>query len=95
MSDNEQKIEFSPSDVINALLHNRQQEQHFATQESVDNLKERLISFESKMDENLKDVRSEIKDVRNELKEQSSRADKLFFLIFSTLIAGFAALYFK
>lgn len=88
MSDNEQKIEFSPSDVINALLHNRQQEQHFATQESVDNLKERLISFESKTDENLKDV-------RNELKEQSSRADKLFFLIFSTLIAGFAALYFK
>lgn len=88
MSDNNQKIEISHSDVLNALLHNRQQEQHFATQESVDNLKERLMSFESKTDENFKDVRSE-------LKEQSSRMDKLFFLIFSTLIAGFSALYFK
>ncbi|MGR6863393.1 hypothetical protein ACU5EH_25335 [Aliivibrio salmonicida] len=44
--------------------------------------------FESKTDESLKDV-------RNELKEQSSKVDRLFFLIFSTLIAGFAALYFK
>ncbi|OCH37370.1 hypothetical protein [Aliivibrio fischeri] len=95
MSDNEKKIEISHSDVLNALLHNRQQEQHFATQESVDNLKERLMSFESKTDENFKEVRNEIKDVRSELKEQSSRMDKLFFLIFSTLIAGFSALYFK
>ena len=95
MTNSDIKIEFSQSDVLNALLHSRQQDQHFATQESVDNLKERVIMFESKMDESLKDVRSEIKDVRNELKEQSSKMDKLFFLIFSTLIAGFAALYFK
>ena len=88
MNNKDIKIEFSQSDVLNALLHSRQQDQHFATQESVDNLKERVIMFESKTDESLKDV-------RNELKEQSSKMDKLFFLIFSTLIAGFAALYFK
>lgn len=35
MSD--QKIELSTSDVVNALLHARQSEHHYATQESVDN----------------------------------------------------------
>lgn len=41
MSD-EKKIEFNQSDVINALLHAKQSEHHYATQESVDNLKERM-----------------------------------------------------
>ncbi|HIP76661.1 MAG TPA: hypothetical protein EYH12_05995 [Psychromonas hadalis] len=36
----DRKIEFSTSYVINALLHAKQTEHHYATQESVDNLKE-------------------------------------------------------
>ncbi|WP_118986226.1 hypothetical protein [Photorhabdus sp. CRCIA-P01] len=40
MSDSDdKKIEFSTSDVLNALLHRGQNMQHLATQESVDNLR--------------------------------------------------------
>lgn len=53
MSD-DKKIEFSQSDVLNALLHQRifegNREQHFATQESVDNLKESLRELKSDTD---------------------------------------------
>ncbi|PQQ27925.1 hypothetical protein [Photorhabdus hindustanensis] len=35
----DKKIEFSTSDVLNALLHRGQNMQHLATQESVDNLR--------------------------------------------------------
>ena len=43
-----EKIELSTSDVINALLHARQSEQQYATQESVDNLKEQMnVRFEA------------------------------------------------
>ncbi|MXF06712.1 hypothetical protein [Escherichia coli] len=38
MSD-DKKIEFSTSDVLNALLHKGQSLQHLATQESVENLR--------------------------------------------------------
>ncbi|NRN29103.1 hypothetical protein [Photorhabdus heterorhabditis] len=49
MSDsNDKKIEFSTSDVLNALLHRGQNMQHLATQESVDNLRrESEASFAS------------------------------------------------
>ncbi|KAA1188592.1 hypothetical protein [Photorhabdus heterorhabditis] len=49
MSDsNDKKIEFSTSDVLNALLHRGQNMQHLATQESVDNLRrESEFSFAS------------------------------------------------
>ena len=35
----DKKVEFSTSDVLNALLHRGQNMQHLATQESVDNLR--------------------------------------------------------
>ncbi|MBS9437464.1 hypothetical protein EAE91_09850 [Photorhabdus noenieputensis] len=38
-SSDDKKIEFSTSDVLNALLHRGQNMQHLATQESVDNLR--------------------------------------------------------
>ncbi|ETS30331.1 hypothetical protein BB987_00375 [Photorhabdus temperata] len=49
MSDSDdKKIEFSTSDVLNALLHRGQNMQHLATQESVDNLRrENEASFTS------------------------------------------------
>lgn len=42
----DKKVEFSTSDVLNALLHRGQNMQHLATQESVDNLRrESEVSF--------------------------------------------------
>ncbi len=105
MSD-DKKIEFSQSDVLNALFHLRGNEQHYATQESVDNVKERLTRFEHQTEKQFDAVHESI----NELKEQTdkrfeavdkrfdkleAKMDKLIFLIIGLFIAGFTALYFK
>lgn len=101
MSD-EKKIEFSQSDVLNALLHQRNHEQHYATQDNVDNVKNNLARFEKQTDkqfesveQEIKDVKQEIKDVKQEIKDVSSKLDKLLFALLAMFFAGFAALYFK
>ncbi|WP_045422801.1 hypothetical protein [Vibrio jasicida] len=63
MSD-EKKIEFSQSDVLNALLHQRGNEQHYATQESVDNVKERLTRFERQTDKQFEAVHEQISELK-------------------------------
>jgi len=65
MSD-EKKIEFSQSDVLNALLHQRGNEQHYATQESVDNVKERLTRFERQTDKQFEAVHEQISELKAE-----------------------------
>ncbi|OCH47855.1 hypothetical protein [Aliivibrio fischeri] len=86
MSNNNEKVmEISHSDVINALFHQKLHEQHFATQESVDNLKERFLDFSARTDSNFekvdaefKEVRAEIKEVRTEIKDLSNKTDENF-----------------
>ncbi|HDY7474813.1 TPA: hypothetical protein RQJ49_004285 [Vibrio vulnificus] len=63
MSD-EKKIEFSQSDVLNALLHMRGSEQHYATQESVDNVKERLTRFEHQTEKRFDAVHESINEFK-------------------------------
>ncbi|EHD1698880.1 hypothetical protein JR728_004541 [Vibrio vulnificus] len=63
MSD-EKKIEFSQSDVLNALLHMRGSEQHYATQESVDNVKERLTRFEHQTEKRFDAVHENINEFK-------------------------------
>ncbi|MEJ3634369.1 hypothetical protein [Vibrio vulnificus] len=98
MSD-EKKIEFSQSDVLNALLHMRGSEQHYATQESVDNVKERLTRFEHQTEKRFDAVHESINELRADTEKRfdklESKMDKLLFLIIGLFIAGFTALYFK
>lgn len=110
MSD-EKKIEFSQSDVLNALLHMRENEQHYATQESVDNVKERLSRFEHQTEKQFEAVHESINELKadtkkrvDELKAESDkRFDKLetridrllMFLLIGSFVAGFTVLYFK
>ncbi|HDY8067279.1 TPA: hypothetical protein RQK90_004330 [Vibrio vulnificus] len=98
MSD-EKKIEFSQSDVLNALLHMRGSEQHYATQESVDNVKERLTRFEHQTEKQFEAVHESINELKTDTDKRfdklESKMDKLLFLIIGLFIAGFTALYFK
>ncbi|EGQ8056970.1 MULTISPECIES: hypothetical protein [Vibrio] len=85
MSD-DKKIEFSQSDVLNALLHQRgfegNREQHYATQESVDNVKERLTRFEAHTEKQLDSIRDAIR-------AQSRKFDRLQWLIVSLSVTLF------
>ncbi|OCH37365.1 hypothetical protein [Aliivibrio fischeri] len=77
--DNHDKIiEVPQSDLLNAFFHQKLHEQHFATQESVDNLKERFLDFSARTDSNFEKVESEIKEVRAEIKELSNKTDESF-----------------
>ncbi|MUJ27964.1 hypothetical protein GNP73_08250 [Aliivibrio fischeri] len=89
---NDKTIEVSQSDLLNAFFHLKLHEQHFATQESVDNLKERFLDFSARTDSNFekvdesfkrvdaefKEVRAEIKEVRTEIKDLSNKTDENF-----------------
>ncbi|WP_234498181.1 hypothetical protein [Vibrio maritimus] len=75
MSD-EKKIEFSQSDVLNALLHQRNHEQHFATQESVDNVKEHLARFEQQTEKRFDDVDKRFDELKTELKAEVKESEK-------------------
>ncbi len=66
---NDKTIEVSQSDLLNAFFHLKLHEQHFATQESVDNLKERFLDFSARTDSNFEEVRSEIKELSNKTDE--------------------------
>ncbi|MGR5456217.1 hypothetical protein, partial [Vibrio alfacsensis] len=77
MSD-EKKIEFSQSDVLNALLHQRNHEQHFATQDSVDNVKEHLARFEQQTDKRFSDVDNTIKEFKISVDKRFDNIDKRF-----------------
>lgn len=83
MSD-DKKIEFSTSDVLNALLHRQQNMQHLATQESVDNLR--------------REVDSRFNSLQNQLISVDKRLDKLetkFDRLQWFIIAAALALIFK
>ncbi|MFA1563247.1 hypothetical protein [Aliivibrio fischeri] len=82
---NDKTIEVSQSDLLNAFFHLKLHEQHFATQESVDNLKERFLDFSARTDSNFEKVNerfekvdAEIKEVRTEIKDLSNKTDENF-----------------
>ncbi len=68
-SSDDKKIEFSTSDVLNALLHRGQNMQHLATQESVDNLRRETEANFASLDKRFEsiDKRFESVDKRFEL----------------------------
>lgn len=77
MSD-EKKIAFTESDVLNALLHRHAYDQHFATQESVDNVKERLTRFENQMDKQFGYVHENANEFKAATEKRFDSVDKRF-----------------
>jgi len=79
----EQKIELSTSDVVNALLHAKQSEHHYATQESVDNLKEQMnVRFEQ--------VDKRFEQVDKSIFQVDKKLDRLqWFIVAACLVVVF------
>ena len=79
----EQKIELSTSDVVNALLHAKQSEHHYATQESVDNLKEQInVRFEQ--------VDKRFEQVDKSIFQVDKKLDRLqWFIVAACLVVVF------
>ena len=95
MSD--QKIELSTSDVVNALLHARQSEHHYATQESVDNLKDQNKVRFDQVDKQFEQVKQQFAQVDKRFEQVDKRFDLvekkidrlLWFIVAASLTAIF------
>lgn len=94
MSD-EKKIEFSQSDVLNALLHQRGHEQHYATQESVDNVKEGVKELASQVSKQFEQVDKRFERLETRIDQVDNKVDSLKNLIigmgFSILVGAVGA----
>jgi len=93
----EQKIELSTSDVVNALLHAKQSEHHYATQESVDNLKEQInVRFEQvdkrfeQVDKRFEQVDKRFEQVDKSIFQVDKKLDRLqWFIVAACLVVVF------
>ncbi|HBA9459914.1 TPA: hypothetical protein J1383_003146 [Escherichia coli] len=83
MSD-DKKIEFSTSDVLNALLHRQQNMQHLATQESVDNLRREMDTRLNVIDKRLDKMEQETEKRFNKLE---TKFDRLQWFIVAAALA--------
>jgi len=73
----DKKVEFSTSDVLNALLHRGQNMQHLATQESVDNLRrESEVSF-NQVNRRFEQVDKRFEQIDRRFEQVDKRFDKL------------------
>ncbi|EER9977437.1 TPA: hypothetical protein ACWXNI_005148 [Escherichia coli] len=79
MSD-DKKIEFSTSDVLNALLHRQQNMQHLATQESVDNLRREI-------DGRFNSLQNQLISVDKRLDKLETKFDRLQWFIVAAALA--------
>ncbi|NHB91396.1 DUF16 domain-containing protein [Photorhabdus cinerea] len=82
MSDsNDKKIEFSTSDVLNALLHRGQNMQHLATQESVDNLRREsessFASLRSDIDQRFESVNKQFESVNKQFESVNKQFESV------------------
>ncbi|EOL9787399.1 TPA: hypothetical protein IRQ32_003915 [Escherichia coli] len=83
MSD-DKKIEFSTSDVLNALLHRQQNMQHLATQENVDNLRREMDTRLNVIDKRLDKMEQETERRFNKLE---TKFDRLQWFIVAAALA--------
>lgn len=92
---NKQLVQISAEKLIEALLHAKQFEQHYATQESVDNLKERMnekfAEQKSEINRRFEQVDKRFDELRAELKADNrhtnSKIDRLQWFIVATALA--------
>ncbi|WP_299695872.1 hypothetical protein, partial [uncultured Vibrio sp.] len=77
MSD-EKKIEFSQSDVLNALLHQQSHAQNYATKESVDNIKERVHELAINVDRRFDLVDKRFDEMKTDVDKRFDLVDKRF-----------------
>ncbi len=73
----DKKVEFSTSDVLNALLHRGQNMQHLATQESVDNLRRESEANFNQVNRRFEQVDKRFEQVDKRFEQVDKRFDKI------------------
>lgn len=87
MMSDDKKVEFSTSDVLNALLHRGQNLQHLATQESVDNLRrENEVRFDQ-IDKRFEQIDKRFEQVDKRFDKLESKFDRLQWFIVAAALA--------
>ncbi|EHQ9350431.1 hypothetical protein NUR12_004321 [Salmonella enterica] len=77
MSGDEKKIEFSQSDVLNAILHRGQNLQHLATQESVDSLRRETEAHFNQMDNRFNSIEKRFEQVDKRFEQTDKRFEQV------------------
>lgn len=77
MSQNSDTIQIPTEKLLEAFLHSKQFEQHYATQESVDNLKERMNEKFSDVDKRFEQVDKRFEQIDKRFEQVDKRFDKL------------------
>ncbi|EFJ3039813.1 hypothetical protein C6542_18155 [Escherichia coli] len=98
MSD-DKKIEFSTSDVLNALLHKGQSLQHLATQESVENLrretKEGMDTIRRETSARFEQIDKRLDRMEQETERRFNKLESKFDRLQWFIVAAALALIFK
>ncbi|EGQ7984384.1 hypothetical protein HJA60_004496 [Vibrio vulnificus] len=77
MSQNSDTVQIPTDKLLEAFLHSKQFEQHYATQESVDNLKERMNEKFADVDKRFEQVDKRFEQVDKRFEQVDRRFDKL------------------
>ena len=86
-------VQIPAEKLVDALLHAKQFEHHYATQESVDNLKESVRDLKAdtnkRFDEMKSDTAKQFDELKSEFKQQSTKSDRFQWFIMALIIGTF------
>lgn len=74
--ENKQLIQIPAEKLVDALLHAKQFEQHYATQESVDNLKERMDSKFEQVNTRFEQINDRFEQINDRFEQVSARFEQ-------------------
>ncbi|UIA90052.1 hypothetical protein LU631_09760 [Erwinia tracheiphila] len=83
----DKKVEFSTSDILNALLHRGQNMQHLATQESVDNLRRESEANFNQISKRFEQVDKRFEQADKRFDKLESKLDRLQWFIVAAALA--------
>ncbi len=86
MAENRDTISIPTEKLLEAFLHSKQFEQHYATQESVDNLKERMNEKFADVDKRFEQVDKQFTEVKQSIKDVEKKLDRGSWLIVSAAL---------
>ena len=96
MSDSkDDKITFNTSDVINALLHQRQSQQHLATQESVESLRRETATNFTAVEKRIEQVESTVKELKQDTNKRFDKLERKFYRLQWFIVAAALVIIFK
>ncbi|EYU14012.1 hypothetical protein [Photorhabdus aegyptia] len=86
-SSDDKKIEFSTSDVLNALLHRGQNMQHLATQESMDNLRRETEANFASLNKRFESIDKRFESIDKRFDKLEGKFDRLQWFIVAAALA--------